>query len=160
MKKIIIFLFISSACLAVAYCEQASRIELTDGSVINGEVVSFANGVYTINTATLGSVKIESAKISKIQTVNPPLTNTPHLEAVNLSQRQIEAYRQKIAGNPQNAAVITGLANNPQVQGLAQDPQIQEAAKSGDIQALLKNEKFMQVVNDPELQETVKKLKQ
>lgn len=35
-----------------------------------------------------------------------------------------------------------------------------EAAKSGDIQTLLKNKKFNDLVNDPRIQETVKKLKQ
>lgn len=162
MKKIIILSLFSLFLTAAVYGSQASRIELIDGSVINGEVISFANGVYTINTPALGAVKIESAKVSKIQTVNPSLVSNSIAapQAANLSQEQIDAYRQKIMGNPENAAAITGLINNPQIQGLAQDPQIQEAAKSGDIQALLKNKKFMSIVNDPELQEAVKKLKQ
>jgi len=157
LKRNIIFCLFFLVLAAVAYGGQASKIELTDGSVINGEVIAFANGFYTINTPALGAVRIESAKVSKIQTLGLSSSDS---QPGNLSQSQIDTYRQKIMDNPGTADVIKGLATDPQIQDLAKDPQIQEAAKSGDIQSLLKSEKFMRAVNDPKLQEAVKKLKQ
>jgi hypothetical protein len=145
LKRIIVFGLFFLTLSAAVYCAQASRIELSDGSVINGEITSYINGVYTINSKTFGEIKLESAKVSKIESVNPP---------------GIEDYRQKVMNNPQNAAVITGLAADPQIQELVKDPQISNAAKAGDIQALMKNEKFMSIVNNSQLQEAVKKLKQ
>ena len=62
--------------------------------------------------------------------------------------------------NPENAAIITTLAGDPQIQEMAKDPQIQNAAKSGDIQALMKNERFMDIVNSPSVQEAVKRMEQ
>ena len=62
MKKIIIFCLLSLALNAAAYCGQLSKIELTDGSIVNGEIVSYANSVYTINTTTFGEIKVGAAR--------------------------------------------------------------------------------------------------
>lgn len=80
--------------------------------------------------------------------------------SVNLSPSEIDTYKQKVMSNLESVALITGLAADPQIQALSDDPQIVAAARAGDLQALLKNEKFMDVVNNPKLQEEVKKIKQ
>jgi hypothetical protein len=163
LKRVIIFGLFFLALSAAVYCAEASRIELSDGSVINGEITSYIDGVYTINSKTFGEIKLESAKVSKIESVNPPATSVPVNPAAgasSITSPGIEDYRQKVMNNPQNAAVITGLAADPQIQELVKDPQISNAAKAGDIQALMKNEKFMSIVNNSKLQEAVKKLKQ
>ena len=163
MKIGIIFCLFFLALNASAYCGQVNRIELSDGSIINGEILSYADGIYVVSTAAFGAIKLEAAKVSKIELVNSPLSGapiSPTNRPGNLSQPQIDAYREKLMGNPENAAIITGLAADQQIQGLAQDPQVLEAVKSGDIQALMKNEKFMGIVNNPKVQEAVKKLKQ
>jgi uncharacterized protein YjgD (DUF1641 family) len=52
------------------------------------------------------------------------------------------------------------MANNTQIQELVNDPDTQEALKSGNVQALMQNEKFMNLTNDPEVQRNIKKLQQ
>ncbi|MDP2905252.1 MAG: hypothetical protein Q8O22_02980 [Candidatus Omnitrophota bacterium] len=163
MKKAIIFCVLFLAPAVAAYCGQTSRIELTDGSVINGEVVSFLNGTYTINTANFGQITVGAAKVSKIES----LSAVPAVAQTGLSAQtgmptsaQINAYKEKIMGDPEGVAAMKGLANNPQIQELAKDPQIMDAAKTGDIQALMNNEKFQEIVNNPEIQKAVKKLRQ
>ena len=134
---------------------------MTDGSVINGEIISFANGVYAINTANFGEIKIGAEKVSKIESANYVSTSTtisPILQADNPIQSQISTYEQTLMNNPENAAIVTGLTSNNRLQEMAKDPQIQNAAKRGDIQSLLGNPKFMEVVNSPEVQEAVKKI--
>jgi hypothetical protein len=163
LKKIIILCLFSLALNVVAYCEQVSRIELTDGSVINGEVTSYANGVYTINTTAFGEIRVASAKISKIESLNPPSPMTSihsTLQTNNFNQSQIDEYGQKLMNDPENAAIITGLATDTVIQELAKDPQIVDAAKAGNIQALLRNEKFMNITNSPKIQGALQKLKQ
>ena len=161
MKRMVIFCLFFTALSAVAYCGQASRIELADGSVVNGEVVSFIDGIYTIKTGTIGEIKVEAAKISKIESANLPALNPPigSTQANNLTPSQIDKYKQEVMSKPGNMAIVTGLATNPAIQDMVKDPQIADAAKSGDIQSLLKNPKFMDMVNDPQFQEAVKKLK-
>lgn len=147
---------------SAAYCGQSSRIELTDGSVINGEIVSLSNGTYTVNTGTLGEVKLEASKISQIKTANSPAFNIPSGipgQAQTFTAPNIESYKQKLMSDPGNAAVVKGLVANPRIQEIAKDPQIEQAVKAGDMQALMNNPKFMEMVNSPEMQEGIKKLK-
>lgn len=139
----------------LAYCGEPSRVELTDGSVINGEVVSLANGVYTVNSSAFGEIKIDAAKVSKIESVKPSL---PSING-KIDPATIESYKQSLLNNKENVAALSGLAANPSIQDLAKDPQVVAAAKAGDIQALLNNKKFTDVVSDPDVQETIKKLK-
>ena len=163
MRKLTyLFVFFLTLCVA-GYCGQVSRIELTDGSVINGEIVSYSNGVYTINSATFGEIRIEGSKVSKIETGNSPSPSAQINSATqpgNLTQPQIDAYREKLLSNPAAPSVVSGLANDPQIQELLKDPEIMAAAKAGDIQALMKNEKFKTIANNPKMQEAVEKLKQ
>ena len=164
MKKIIVFSLAFLFFSGTAYCGQSSRIELADGSVINGEITSFNNGVYTVKTANFGDISIEASKIAVIKTaaVATPYPNSPvtPFSSSNIpNSSDISSYGQKLMANPENAAVITNLANDPQIQMIAQDPDIEAAVKSGDIQALMKNPKFMDMVNSSKIQEGVKKIK-
>ena len=163
MKKTIIFFVLILASAVAGYCGQTSRIELTDGSTINGEVVSFLNGTYTINTANFGQITVDAAKVSKIESLSaipaPAQTGLSAQQGMP-SSAQINAYKDKIMSNPEGMAAMKGLANNPQIQELAKDPQIMDAAKSGDIQKLMNSEKFQEIVNNPEIQKAVKKLKE
>jgi hypothetical protein len=170
LKKPIFFCLFYLFFTGAAYCGQANRIELADGSVINGEIISFSNGVYTVRTANLGDMNIEASKVAVIKTAaaatpypNSPITpfspsNIPTSSIPTSSD--ISNYGQKLMGNPGNAAVITDLANDPQIQIIAQDPEIEAAVKAGDIQALMNNPKFMDMVNSSKIQEGVRKIKQ
>lgn len=163
MKKIIVFCLLSLLLNVTAYCGQLSKVELTDGSVVNGEVVSYLNGIYTINTSTLGEVKIKGDRVSKIESVNnalPYTSITPITQTDNPVAAQVSSYGQTLMKNPENMAVVKGLTNDAALQGMANDPELQAAAKAGDIQALLNNPKFMNIVNSPEVQEAIKKIKQ
>jgi hypothetical protein len=163
LKKIIIFCLSFFALNTVAYCGQPSRIELTDGSVINGEIVSYVNSVYTVNTAAFGEIKVGAIKVAKIESVNyvPAAAPISPIAGINNpTSSEVSDYGNALMKNPENAAIITGLASDPGLQEAARDPQVQNAVKTGDIQALMKNAKFMDIVNNPRIQESLKKLKQ
>ena len=162
MKKIIILCLVFFALNTIVYCGQLSKIELTDGSVINGEIVSYANSIYTINTPTFGEIKVGVGKISKIESakyVSPGTSISPVLQADNPTPSQVSAYGQTLMQNPENAAILIDLSSNPELKAMASDPEILEAAKTNDIQALMKNPKFMNIVNSSKMQEAVEKLK-
>ncbi|HNW38933.1 MAG TPA: hypothetical protein PL125_05320 [Candidatus Omnitrophota bacterium] len=163
MKKIIIACSFFCAVNIAGYCGQVSKIELVDGSVINGEIVSYLNGVYTVNTASVGEVKVAGDKVAKIEAAkyasSGTLTTDLVVKADDPASSQVSAYGKKLMKNPENVAVIKNVIGDPKLQEIAQDPQLQEAAQKGDIQALLKNPKFMEMVNSQEMQEAVKKLK-
>lgn len=162
MKKVIIFgLFLLIFC-TVAYCQELSRIELTDGSVINGEIISDTDGVYTVNSPSFGEIKIEADKVSKVEAANSLLHDLSVgfvTQEDDSAQPQMDTYKQALMNDPENAAIVTGLAADPQIQELVKDPEIAEAARTGNIQALMRSEKFMNMINRPEIQESLEKLK-
>lgn len=159
MKRTVIFCLFFLGWSGAAYCGQTAKIQLTDGSVINGEIISLSGGVYTINTPSLGQIKLDGAKVSKIEIGNS-LSNSAIPQAGNLTQAQVESYGKTLMEDPKNAAIVTELVADSQFQALAKDPEIAEAAKSGDVQAMMKSEKFKAILENPKLKETIKKLKQ
>lgn len=161
LRKPVILCLIFMLFGSIAYCGQESRIELADGSVINGEIVSYADGVYSLNTRSFGMVNVESSRVSRITPSGGQLSGIQPAGSPSASTSQVDFsnYQQKIMSDPASASLVTGMAFDPSIQALAEDPQIQEAVKKGDIQALMQNEKFMSVVNNPKMQESIKKLK-
>lgn len=69
------FLFII-LLLASSYshADNARQIELTDGSIISGEIISFTDGIYTIRSTSLGTLEIEEARIVSIHLQTKPQT--------------------------------------------------------------------------------------
>jgi hypothetical protein len=140
------------------FSQQLSKIELSDGSTLNAEVVSFVNGVYTFKAPDAGEIKVPADKVARIETASSASTFGADRSG-DLRQAQVAAMHEKLMANPENAALVTGIAKNPNLREMANDPEILEAAKKGDIQSLLNNPKFMEIVNSPEMQDAVKKIK-
>ncbi len=159
MRDIFTFCLLFLVLSVPGYCGQAARIELTDGSVINGEITSMSGGTYTVNTPAFGEIRVEAAKISKIDTGNS-LSSSSLSNPQNLNQAQINSYGEKILSNQENIAVITDLAKDPKFQELVKDPSLAEAAKSGDTKAMMQSDKFKAILEDPKLKEAVKKIKE
>jgi len=163
LKKIFGFGCLILACSTLAYSGQLNKIELTDGSIINGEIISYSDGNYIINTAAFGKITVDGKKVSKVESFNYALTETsvtPIVQTNDLTSSQVSAYGQKLLNDPENAAIFKGLTNNVALQEIVRDAEIQNAAQAGDLQALLSNPKFMNIVNSPEVQEAAKKIKQ
>ncbi len=160
MKRVLFgFLLILTGFIGIAHCGNISKIELDDGSVIQGEIISLNNAVYTVKTATLGEVKIEASKVRNIGIsygsasllkAQGPLA--PDLAADDFSS-QVNRIQNTMAGDPAIMQKVSGLAADPQFQELLKDPGIVNAAKSGDIKSLMGNQKLLGVINNPKLQE-------
>jgi hypothetical protein len=154
--------------MAIAIAGQASKIELTDGSVLEAEVTAIDNGNYTLTSPSLGQLRIPAAKIRKIEIAS---ANTPPANAapgsLNAAPGSLnDAYKAKMnslsasmAANPDIMATVSSLANDPEFQEIAKDPEVVNEVQAGNIQALMSNKKFMSVINHPKIQEINDKLK-
>ncbi|MCU0652055.1 MAG: hypothetical protein MUC39_03840 [Candidatus Omnitrophica bacterium] len=158
-KRIVVCCLLVLGISAVAYCAASSRVELLDGSVINGEIVSFENGYYTINTGSFGQVKIDAGKVRRIETsaIGLPQVSTGSSDA-NIKS-QMDSVRQDMLNNPEAMKIVNELISDPKFQEMAKDPAVANAASSGNIQSLMSNEKFMGIVNNPKIKELQEKIK-
>ena len=161
MKKsffLAVFVLLFGSLVSTAY---GKSIELTDGSILDGEIVSFAEGKYTIQSPSLGTLHIEDSKVRSIHNVAQPVAVFSK-EAVPLDPAAIQSEMQKlqpaITRNPDIMKTIAGLISNPDFQALLKDPEVMNAAKSLDLKTLMANQKFVNALNDPTVKEIDRKI--
>ena len=131
-----------------AAASEIQLIELTDGSTISGEVLSLANGVYTIKSGSLGTVKLEA---SKIRAIHAKSSSTKAA-----SSQEKKALEEKMLNDKEIMALILSLQNDPDFKKVLEDPVIMKAVNEGDISALTANPQFMKLLNNT----TVKEIQQ
>ncbi len=165
--KIILLLF--PLLLGLVPCAGAagtSRIELNDGSVIIGEIVSLANGVYTVKAESMGQITIDMSRIRSIETtppaVAPPQQNLPQQPQPEDYSDPLTAMRQKLEekmkSDPKVVEGIAALKEDPDFQELLSDPGIVEALKTQDVNALMSNPKFLKILNSPVIREIAERV--
>jgi len=123
-------------------------IELTDGSIITGEVSSLNNGVYIIKSDSLGTIKLEESKIRAIS------SKSSDTKAASL--QTTKSLQEKMLSDKEIIGLIQSLQNDPDFKQVLEDPVIMKAVNEGDISALTANPQFMKLLNNA----TVKEIQQ
>jgi len=134
---------------------EISTIELNDGSIISGEVVSFDGSTWIIKSASMRTLKIEAAKVVSIRAQksgsHAPTAGTSTGNQVNAAD--VQAMQQSIMANEQLMTMIMNLENDPEVQAILQDPEIMQAVNAGDMNALMANPKFRRLMENTKVKE-------
>lgn len=136
---------------AVASAGDMRDIELTDGSVISGEIVSAGAGIYTIKSPSLGTIKVEESKIRAIRSKG--LSSTPAD-----ANSQVKSLQDKMMNDGEIMDMIRSLQNDPEFQKVLEDPAIMKAVQSGDIAALMANPQFTKLLNNKTVQDIKEKV--
>lgn len=137
---------------------ELGQVELIDGSVICGEIVSSEGGIYTLKTSTLGTVRIKVSSIRAIRFETPAqVKGKEQAFRATHTEARIHALQQLMTGDPEIIRMIFTLLNDPDVQGILEDPSIIEAVNAGDIEALTSNPKFMKLLENPTIQDIFRK---
>jgi hypothetical protein len=133
---------------ANAFGGETREIELIDGSVIYGEVVSLSEGVYTLKTGGFGTIRIEEQKIRAIRLKG----------SEGAAGEQIQTLQQTMMSDEEIINIILSMQNDPDIQRVLEDPSIMKAVASGDVNALLSNPKFMKLLDKPEIRDITRKV--
>jgi hypothetical protein len=132
-----------------AFAGGLREIELRDGSIITGDVVSLSNGIYTIKSESLGTIKIEESKVNVIR--QKASSQGAGGEAKSLQNRMMS--------DQEIMSMIQSLQNDPEFRKILEDPDVLKAVNAGDIAALMANPKFTKLLNNSTVQEIQKKVK-
>lgn len=132
-------------------------IELIDGSIITGEVLSLTRGVYTVRSGSLGTVRIEEAKVRSIRSRSAP-DHVGTTETATSAANEARSLQDKMMSDQEIMTMIQSLQDNPAFQKLLEDPAVMKAVSSQDVPALMANPQFMRLLNDPAVRAIEKKI--
>ncbi|MFA5073142.1 MAG: hypothetical protein WC539_04520 [Nitrospirota bacterium] len=138
---------------STAQAGEIRQIEMKDGSVLTGEVLSLNNGMYTIKSESLGIIKIEEAKIRSLQT---PALNAG--KPLNSSSQEVQSLQNTMMNNKEIMAMIQSLQDDPDFKKLLEDPKIMHAVTTGDVATLSADPRFKKIMNNPTVREIQKKV--
>jgi len=139
-------------CVLTLPAVAGQRIELVDGTVIQGEVLSFDGKTYTIRGDSIGTMKVDKSKVRSIRADGAP-AGAPS------GNTDLQDIRNRVMANPQAMATIMGLQDDPEVKEVLQDEEILNAVNRGDIQWLMSNPKIQKLLQNPKVQEVGRSLK-
>ena len=150
--------FFMSILYGSVFAGEFRMIELADGSRVYGEIVSFNNGVYTLNTDSLGIIEIDESEIRVIRFKSDGLKSEEWASPERtLIKPEIRDLQRSMISDEEIMNMIFSLQNDPAIQDILSNPEIMNAVKSGDITTLLANPKFMNLLNNIHIKEIQKR---
>ncbi len=70
-----------------------------------------------------------------------------------VSQSQVQELQGRMLGDEVIMALIQGMQNDPEIQALLSDPKVLQALQAGDTAALLKDPRFMKLLDNTQVKE-------
>lgn len=145
----------------VSTAAEKSKIELTDGSLITGEVMEMRGGTYRIKTDSMGELKIPSNRIRSIMSGSSgsPKSNQTHIDSYSNNNPQLESIQKSMVSDPKMIELIQALMSEPELQSALNDPSMMEKINRGDTTALENDPSFQKFMNHPKVKEIMERAK-
>jgi len=148
-----LFLVVLVMLPAWAFSGEISEVELKDGSIVRGEVLSLNDLHCTLRSDSLGTVDIERSRIRAIRMKGSQEAPTASSGGTQgLIKDQVAALQEHMVSDQNSLDSITALGDDPDVRAVLEDPELMKAVESGDIAALMANPKIMKLLENPALQ--------
>ena len=141
---------------ANALAGEVREIELADGSIVAGEVLSLTDGVYTIRTRSLGTISVPEQDIRAIRQQGTVSSSPPAGAAADETQ----SLQMRMMNDQEIMSLIESLRNDPDFQKVLQDPDIMRAVNAGDVAALSANPRFLKLLQNATVQDIQRKVGQ
>ncbi len=129
---------------------------LNDGSRVAGEIITFQNKIYTVQSTSLGTVKISTDKINRI---NYSQNKNQRQQNNKISSEQFQEINKSLMSNPAIFQQIQNLQSDPELQAIINDPEIMNSISKGDFQSLMNNEKIIQLMDNAKIKQIIGQVK-
>lgn len=143
--------------LSIAHAGEVRVIELNDGSVLTGEIVSLSSGIYTIRTESLGTLKIEEHRVRSMR-MKEAAEKSGSGQGANRVSGEVKSLQDRMMSDTEIMDMIRTLQNDPEFQKILEDPEVMKAVQAGDVTSLMANPKFMKLIENPTVKEIKKKV--
>jgi len=149
-----------AGCLACCGVSGAATVVLTDGTVLQGEVKSLQDGIYTIETAAAGTLHVRARDIRSIdEGGKPPSASAGQPPPASSPGNVLDAAKAQITADPKLLATVLALQNDPEVLKVLADPEVAKAMAAGDYGALMSNAKILALMQNPKVREIIDALR-
>lgn len=158
MRRLIPFLL--AWPLAAAAAGELTTFELTDGSVITGELIAIDAGGYSVRSPSLGVVQIDQSDV-QVMRRGPPLPAAADAAGAAgdaAGAADLAAMQQRLLGDPEVMSQILALQNDPTVRAAVADPAVLQALGSGNIEALQGNESLRRLLDLPAIRAIIERV--
>lgn len=146
--------------------DDLTRFELTDGSVLVGEALGLADGVYRIRTAMLGDIDVEASRIRRMERAD---AGAGGLAGAGFGAAgdnaappgyasQIQGLQQRMVGDSGIMESIIALQGDPELQRAVADPELIGLITSGNVEALRNHEGFGRLMQHPGIRAIIEQL--
>ena len=156
------FFFFLLAFSCNAFGGQVCEIELVDGGVILGEIISHNNGTYVVRSNSLGTLRVKESEIRVMRFESHGSNGTEKKKIVGGLRKgvspEIESLQKSMMDDKEVMGHVMSLQKDPKMQELLKDPAFMKAINSGDISTLMANPKFIELLNNPEIRKIQKKV--
>jgi hypothetical protein len=144
-----------------------SRVELRDGSVLQGELVSVEASSYRIRTGALGEISIPESDVLAIRPLGsndsipaaPAIGTTGAASATPQAMRgDLASIQQQLASDPAILGAIMSLQQDPEIRAALANPGFAQLVLSGNVQAIQNDPRFQRLLQNPAIQSIVKQV--
>ena len=163
MKNFLFRSFVIVAVINLAFCahaQSAKVITLKDGSVIKGNVLQLADGVYTLETGNLGKVNVAESEIVSIAVESAPAAPNMGDTASASFKGQAQEIQTGLLSDPEVMVEIQNIMQDPEIRGVLSDPAFMNAIMSYDPNQIQQNEKTQYLLQNPKFQSLMEKIRQ
>ncbi len=139
----------------------AATVTLKDGTVIQGEVKSLQDGIYTIETASVGTLHISQEQIRSID--DSPKAPSPSdagsiLGGALSGTNPLDVAKSLIAQDPKLLTTVLELQSDPDMVAVLNDPEIMKAIAAGNYTSLMSNPKIAALMQNPKVRALVESI--
>jgi hypothetical protein len=147
-------LFTAVAVSLASVAAATQQIELSDGSILFGRVVSCTERSCTIETEAEGRREIDRDRIRSFADAPPKkLGHAVPVPSTAGSAPDIESLQKSLASDPQVMDRILSLQEDPEIQEILNDPEIMNAVARGDLTTLMANPRFLDLLDHPTIRD-------
>ena len=144
--------------LAFSGASFAATVMLRDGTVIRGEIKSLQDDVYTIETDSLGTIRVRKQEVHSIEEGGEAMSAAGVESSTHGSSPaagDLNATQSRIMQDPKLLATILALQDDPDVVAVLADPEIAKAVAAGNYAELLNNPKIVALMHNAKMREII-----
>ena len=168
---IIKFAIVAGLILVTQPCFAEQVFTLKDGSIIKGSIISFAQGVYAVQSQQLGRLQIPAENVVSVTNAasqsQPARQQTPSSSpsASGLSPaatQQMTDVQNQIMADPALMQEVEKMAKDKEMAALLADPalknELMSALRSNDPRMVENNPQLKKILQNPYMQNVLKQM--